>query len=285
DAHVVGPAAGIRVQRAILDRERPLGYRIEERAVVRHEQHGSGERLQRRLERLAALEVEVVRRLVEHEEVRAGRNDDREREPAPLPTREDAHRLLVLRPTGEEKATEQGLRVGTLEARHRLHALQDAAALVELDLLLREVRRFDSVTEPHGAGRPLTLAEHRLEQRRLPRTVRADEPDVLPALERKLDVVEQHAVADRDAQVVRLHDGASAARRLEKLEAEPPGPPRQQLDLALRLRAFLLEPADLRELRLRLACHLRRRSAEACDEALEPLDVTPDALCRLRRRL
>ena len=49
--------------------------------------------------------------------------------------------------------TEQRLRVGTLEPRHRLDALQDAAALVELDLLLREVRSRDAVAEAHGARR------------------------------------------------------------------------------------------------------------------------------------
>ena len=54
------------------------------------EQHRPRERLERGLERLAALEVEVVRRLVEHEEVRAARDDEREREPPPLAARERA---------------------------------------------------------------------------------------------------------------------------------------------------------------------------------------------------
>ena len=80
----------------MLDRERPLGDRVEQRAVVGDEQHRAGERLERGLERLAALEVEVVRRLVEDEEVRARRDDDREREPAPLAAGEHLDRLLVL---------------------------------------------------------------------------------------------------------------------------------------------------------------------------------------------
>ena len=65
-------------------------HRVEQRAVVRDEQHRARERLERRLERLAALDVEVVRRLVEDEEVRAARDDEREREPAPLAARERA---------------------------------------------------------------------------------------------------------------------------------------------------------------------------------------------------
>ena len=59
----------------LLDRDRPLGDGVEQRPVVGDEQDRARERLERRLERLAALEVEVVRRLVEHEQVRA-RGDD-----------------------------------------------------------------------------------------------------------------------------------------------------------------------------------------------------------------
>ena len=71
---------------------------------MRYEQDGSGKRLQRRLESFAAFEVEMVGRLVQHEEVRAGRNDDCKREPSTLATREDGDGLLVLRPAGKEEA-------------------------------------------------------------------------------------------------------------------------------------------------------------------------------------
>ena len=54
-----------------LDRHRPRAHRVEQGAVVRDEQQRALERAQRVLERLARLEVEVVRRFVEHEEVRA----------------------------------------------------------------------------------------------------------------------------------------------------------------------------------------------------------------------
>ena len=72
--------------------------RSEKRTIVRHEQDRAGKRLQRLLERLAALEVEVVGRLVDDEEVRAGGDDEREREPPPLTSGERDDRLLVLRP-------------------------------------------------------------------------------------------------------------------------------------------------------------------------------------------
>src|SRR6185312_4510710 len=87
-ALVVGPAARVRDELGAFDREQPPGDGIEQGPVVRDEQHGAGERLERRLERLAALEIEVVGRLVEDEEVRAARHHVREREPAALAARE-----------------------------------------------------------------------------------------------------------------------------------------------------------------------------------------------------
>ena len=70
-----------------------------------------GKRLERRLERLAALEVEMVRRLVEDEQVRARGDDEREREPAPLAAREHRDLLLVGLPAREQEAPEEVLRL------------------------------------------------------------------------------------------------------------------------------------------------------------------------------
>ena len=60
----------------------------------------------------------------------------RERQPPPLASRKRDNGLLVLGPAGEEEPAEELLRVGALEARRALDALQDRAARVELDLLL-----------------------------------------------------------------------------------------------------------------------------------------------------
>src|SRR6185312_13669578 len=56
---------------AILDGERPRGEGLDQRAVVRDQKQRPRKTQERILERLAALDVQVVRRLVEHEEVRA----------------------------------------------------------------------------------------------------------------------------------------------------------------------------------------------------------------------
>ncbi len=138
----LGPAAVVGVQLAVLDRERPLGDRVEQRAVVRDEQHGARERLERRLERLAALEVEMVRRLVEHEEVRA-RRDRRPRARAAGARRPTA-------PTPASRARPSRRRGSGRAATARPAALSPVIVcthwsteprVVELHLLLREVGR------------------------------------------------------------------------------------------------------------------------------------------------
>src|SRR5262249_40865336 len=142
---------------------------------------------------------------------------------------------------------EQVLRIGPGQARHRLDALENRAACVQLHLLLREVADLDAVADPDALS-----AHEPFEQGRLARAVRADERDVLAALERERRFAQQDTVADRDLQAVRLHDGASAPRRLEELEAEPARTTRQQRDLTRGRGPLLLEPADLGQLRLRL---------------------------------
>ena len=145
-AYVLGPAAVVGVDARLFDRERAAGYGVQQRSVVRDKQESAGESVERLLERFAALEVEMIRRLVEDEEIRARRNDQREREPAAFSARQRDDRLLVLGPAGEEEAAQQVLRVRSLQPGRALHALQHRAARVELHLLLREVRRLHAVT-------------------------------------------------------------------------------------------------------------------------------------------
>ena len=214
-ADVLGPAAVVAANRPVLERERPLGDGVDERAVVRDEQDRPGERLERGFERLARLEVEVVRRLVEHEEVRARGDDVREREPAPLAAGENGDRLLVLVPAGEEEAAEQRLRLRPRKVCRALRRLEHGVPLVELDLLLREVADGDAVAEPHAPAVRLALVEQRLDQRRLPRAVRPDERDVLAALERERRLAQQLALADLRprARPTRRPSGRCAADR------------------------------------------------------------------------
>ena len=126
-AHVLGPAADVGVQRAVLHGDRARADRVEQRAVVGDQQQRAGERLQRGLERLAALEVEVVGRLVEDQHVRARVDEHGEREAAALAAGQAVERLLGLL-AAEQELAEQRARLVRLEARRALAGLEHRRA-------------------------------------------------------------------------------------------------------------------------------------------------------------
>ncbi len=204
---------------------------------MRDEQQRAREGLQRRFECLAALQVEVVRRLVQQQEVRPGGDDDRQCETPPLAAGEDGDWLLVRLPAGEEKAPEQRLRPRPVELRRGLHALERGLGRVELDLLLREVPGHHPVPE--------RTSEERLEQRRLAGAVRADQRHVLAAVDRERGVSHQDAAARTHFEILGLHHRAAGTRRVEELEAERPAPARDVREPAGGRGALLLEPSDL----------------------------------------
>src|SRR4051794_13354324 len=227
----------------------------------------------------------MVGRLVDDEEVRAGGDDEREREPPTFASGQCDDRLLVLRPAGEQETAEQLLRVRPLQTGRALYALQDRTTQVELELLLREVRRHDPVTKADASGLRFALAEDRLEQRRLAGSVRPDECHVLASFDREGRALQENPIADAHVESFCFDDRSTATRGLQKLEAELLALAGQQVDLALRLGALLFETLDLGELDLRLARHLLGGRAEAGHESLEPLDVASDPLGVLRRGL
>ncbi len=226
----------------------------------------------------------MVRRLVEHEEVGSRRDDHGERQPAALAAREHRDLLLLGRVAREQELAEKVLGLGPRETRHGDGAVEHGAALVELDIVLGEVRGLDAVPEADHTRVGRAVADERLEQSRLARPVRPYESDVLSALDHELGAVEQPLASGRESQPVDLDDGPPRPGRLEKLEAERAASLREVLELPRRLLPLLLEPADLGELRLRLL-GFRLLVAEPLDESVQPLDVRADPLHRLRRRL
>ena len=125
------------------------------------------------------------------------------------------------------------------------------------------------------------MADERLEQGGLARSVRADERDVLPSLDHERAAFDQLLAARRQTEPVDVDHGPARARRLEELEAERAPPPRQVLQLPGCLAALLLEAGDLRDLGLSLL-RLRLLVPEPLHEPLQTLDVVADALDRLR---
>ena len=170
-------------------------------------------------------------------------------------------------PAGEEEAAEQRLRVGAAQAGRGHRRVEHRAALVQLDLVLGEVRRLDAVAERTLPAAGLAAAEDRLEQRRLARAVRADQRDVLAALERERRVVQQLLVAGAQ----RRAPSASTTTRPDRAGFRNSKPSvRRAAGPGLDL--LRLDAVDLLLLRLRLL-GLRVLRAEALDEALEPRDV------------
>ena len=219
------------------------------------------------------LEVEVVGRLVEDQDVGAGVHEDRQRQPPALAARETLDRLLG-RLAGEQELAEQRARLRRGELRGALGGLEHGGGRVELLGVLGEQAELDVVAAPQLAGVELALAGERRDQRRLARPVGPDQRHVLAALQPQLGVAQQLALADPQRRVLHLeHDPAGALGRLER-EAE-------RLAVA-RVAGDALHLVELLRARLRLA--RAGAGAEAGHEALEPLDLLLLALDRAAER-
>src|SRR4051794_21661473 len=131
---VLAPSADVGVQPVVLDRDRARPDRVEQRAVVRDEQDRALEAVQRVLERLARLEVEVVRRLVQDQDVRARRDDDRQRQPPALATAQPVERLLGVL-AREQEPPEQRARLVGRQAGALLARLEDGPRAARAELL------------------------------------------------------------------------------------------------------------------------------------------------------
>ena len=174
----------------VVDDEHVGDGALEERAVVADDDDGAGPVLEDVLEHAQRVEVEVVRRLVEQQHVRAGPQREHQLEPAPLAAREQPDR----RPLGVGVEPEALQEAGVLPVRQPGRAgdgLVDAQRRVEVDAALVENaeghRRADR-DRPLGRRQP---AGDDVEQGRLAGAVRADDPEALPGVERQVDAAEQ----------------------------------------------------------------------------------------------
>ena len=189
-ALVGGPAARVAAQLAVLADERAAADGLEQGPVVGDEDHRALEAEQRVLERLAALDVEVVGGLVEDQHVGAGGDEDRQRE-APLLAAGDVGELLLDVGAGEEEAAEQVAGLLAAEAGLALGRVEHRALPRRGVGVLGEVAELDVVADADRAGGGLAAAGERLDQGRLAGAVGADEDDVLAALDFELGVREQ----------------------------------------------------------------------------------------------
>src|SRR5690606_31749889 len=153
--------------------------RAQERAVVAHEDDGAVVGIDRILQRLYRLDVEMVRRLVEEDEVRAGQHDHGEGEAGLLAAGEGAGAAVDL-VAGEAEASEVALDLAAVPLRAEvMDRLVEGPVRRDLGEVLAVVGDADRGAEAQLAGGDGVLADDGAEQRRLPRPVRPDQPDHL----------------------------------------------------------------------------------------------------------
>ena len=139
----------------------------------------AGELEQRFLERPQRVDVEVVRRLVEEQDVAARAQELREVDAVPLAARQVGDALLLIRaPEVEPRDVLARVHLSLAELDRVVTArdlLPDVVRRVEVGARLVDVGELDGVADAESPVVGLLLARDHPEQRRLARAVRADD--------------------------------------------------------------------------------------------------------------
>ena len=167
-------------------------------------------------ERAQGLDVEVVGRLVEEEDVAAGAQQLGEVDAVALAAGEQADLLLLV---GALEVEGAAVGAGCSSRRAELDDVEaagdflpDGLAGIERVAGLVDVGELDRLAEGDGAGVGLLLAGEHAEQRGLAGAVRADDADDAAGGQREGQVVDQLAVAVVLSQVLDVDDVVAEAR-------------------------------------------------------------------------
>ena len=258
---VVLEVAGVQRRLAAVHLDDRVGDAADQVSVVGDQHHRAAEGIEGVLQDVAGLDVEVVRRLVEAQEIGRIGEELGEGEAGLLAAGQHAD-LLLDRVAGEEEGAEQPAHLGGRHHRCRVVELrEDGVGRVErLDLVLREVRHAHVRAELAGARIGLEHAGQHLQQRALAGPVRTDERHPLPALEGEVQVAGvDHGLAVALRDVLQRDHRAAAERggsgnrnftRLRPpLRLRDPLEPLERLDARLdlaRLGLLVAEPIDER---------------------------------------
>ena len=129
--------AGPRRELPAIDLDDARREPLEERAIVRDEHDGARVLGQERLEPRDGVDVEVVGRLVEHEQVRLGHQRARQERPAPPAARQRVHDGVG----GQAELRE-----------HQLDALLDAPPVLLVELVLQPAERLERAPASHRSA-------------------------------------------------------------------------------------------------------------------------------------
>src|SRR4051794_28693155 len=192
-----------------------------EPAVVGDGENGALERGERLLQGLGREDVEVVGRLVEQEERRAGELEQQDLEPRLLAPRHRPERLLSL--VGEPVAAQRRHRPAPVDARAARLAVPEqvhgrAVVPFRMGVGLGEEPRDDARPEPPVAGVGHVLAGQQPQEVRLPRAVGTQDAD--PVAVPDLEVERLHQAGELQ---LLGHDGpyAGAPAPQQRLERQP----------------------------------------------------------------
>ena len=158
-----------------------IADRLEQPPIVRHHQQRGGRFAHERLDRLARRDVEVVRRLVEQQQVRWLDAEQRELEPRPLATGQRANLLERVVAT-EQEAGEIRARLAGRDRDRVEQRVEHGRARDRGEAQLRQVPDLDRIAERQRAVERRQVTRDRAQQRGLAGAVRPDDPDPIAPL-------------------------------------------------------------------------------------------------------
>lgn len=190
--------------------------------VVAHEQERPVEVRDGLLEHLLGRDVQMVGRLVQHEQVGRGEHHLRKRDPGLLPAAQGADLLLDVVPLEHELPEERPELVVRLLRRRLGDGLNDRLVEVErLGLVLLEVVGLHRVArEPRHALVGLLHAHDEPQEGALPGPVPAEEGYSVALLHLEVDLVEERSPGVPVRDVLHLHHRHRAARGRREPEPE-----------------------------------------------------------------
>ena len=189
---------------------------VEKPPVVADDDGAAGEVEDRLFERPQRIDVEIVRRLVEQQDVAAALEHPRHVHAVALASGEVAHQLLLIGPLEVEPRHVRAAgnlafpeRDDVLSFRDRL---PDVVVAVENVAALIDVGQDNRLADAQGSAVGLLLTDDHAEERRLPRAVGPDHADDAARRQAEREVLHQQVVAVPFANALCLHDELAQAR-------------------------------------------------------------------------